>query len=144
MCCEHWAKCSRECWASVGFRAAVGGKHGYRESHGLELMTLTHVLMCETVLLRHSWPIGSRSNSWNAPKYISRKQVMEDLLHRHSADLAVGWDSHRGDRWVGIDPLKLSLFFCLLVWALRCLTSTASQLSCGNCLGCSWPVTSVK
>lgn len=111
MWCGHWAKCSRECWASAGFRAAAGGKHGHRERHGLELMTLTHVLMRETVLLRHSWPIGSR----NAPKYISRKQVTEDLLHRQSADLAVGQDSHHGDRWVGIDPLKLSLFFCLLV-----------------------------
>lgn len=48
MWCEHWAKCSRERWAPAGFRAAAGGKHGHRERHGLELMTLTHVLMCET------------------------------------------------------------------------------------------------
>lgn len=50
MWCEHWAKCSRERWAPAGFRAAAGGKHGHRERLGLELMTLTHVLMCETVL----------------------------------------------------------------------------------------------
>lgn len=79
-----------------GFRAAAGGKRGHREGPGVELMTLTRVLLRETALLKHFLTLqqggmsGSQNISQTAPEQISRKQAIRELLHKHSTDVGVG------------------------------------------------------